>query len=256
MMGKGRHQATDGRVPPAPWPRGRAVLAVALIGLITAGLGTAACGGPNQAERDAVAASRVRADQARAIARQAGLGADVGDFFARAAGASGERYTVVYDSGAGQQTKVISRPPDRQVDIQGAAGADSLDRIITKAGKSFSCHRGGGHWTCQAAGPAAASGAFTPDAMAQTISALVQLGGSYDFTVSHRSIVGQDATCLAADLHAGQRTNPSIGDHATLCIASASGVILEVDGTGIPLRAISYQKSIPSDAFVVPASVP
>src|SRR5262245_58649934 len=101
--------------------------AIALLGMALTG-----CAGTPQARHDARTAAQVRAAQARTIARQAGLGPDVQDFLARAAGASAERYTVIYNQGAGQTTTVISDPPDRRIDVQGATGADSLDRVIVK----------------------------------------------------------------------------------------------------------------------------
>jgi hypothetical protein len=249
---RGKRPARTAAGESAPSLRRAGLDRIAIGGLLSGALVISGCGGASQAERDAVAAAHVRADQARIIARQAGLSPDVGDFLARAADASGQRYTVVYSSGAGQQVTVVSKPPDRQVDIQGASGADSLDRILTKGGKSYECHRGGGKWTCQEGGSAASSGAFTPNSIAQTITALTQLSGTYDFAISHRVIAGLAATCLAADRRPGQRADPSFGDHAALCIAP-TGVILEVDGTGTPLRAVSYRPSVPSGAFVLPA---
>ena len=224
----------------------------ALVALVIAGFGLAGCGGPSRAQRDAVAAAQVRAQQARAIAEQAGLAPDVGDFLARAAGAGGQRYTAAYNSGAGQQTTVISRPPDRQVDVQGVSGSDSLDRFIVKGGKSYTCHRGGGKWTCQEGAGAGAPGGFTSDTVTQTVAALTQLSASYNFTISHRKIVRLDATCLAVDRRPGQRADSTFGDHGELCIAP-NGVILEEDAVGSPLRAISYRSTVPSGAFSLPA---
>jgi hypothetical protein len=221
-------------------------------GLVSVSLAIAGCGHPSQAERDARAAARVRVDQARLIARQAGLAPAVGDFLARAAGAGGQQYSVVYSSGAGQQTTVISRPPDRRVDVQGAGGADSLDRFVVTGGKSYACHRGLGRWSCAANGSAGPSGGFTSDAITQTVTALTQLSATYDFTVSQRAIAGQAATCLAVDRRPGQRADPTFGDHAVLCIAP-NGVILEEDGTGSPLKAVSYRSSVPAGAFSLPA---
>jgi hypothetical protein len=227
-------------------------MGVVVAGLVSVSLAITGCGGPSRAERDAQAAARVRADQAKLIARQAGLAADVGDFLARAAAASGQRYSVVYSSGAGQQTTVISRPPDRRVDVQGASGADSLDRFLVTGGKSYACHRSSGRWTCSASGSAGQSGGFTSDAITQTVTALTQLSTTYNFTVSRRTIAGQQASCLAVDRRPDQRADPTFGDHAVLCIAP-NGVILEEDGTGSPLKAVSYRSSVPGGAFSLPA---
>jgi hypothetical protein len=203
---------------------------------------------------DAAAAARVRADQARSVASQAGLGPAVQDFLARAAAASATTYTVVYDQGAGEQTTVMARPPDHRIDAQGVSGADSLDRVIVQATTTYSCHRGGGRWTCQRGDNAAPAGPFTPDAVTQTIAGLVQLASTYDFTVSKRPIAGTQASCLSADRKPSARADPTVGDHGAICIAPG-GAILALEGTGRPLRATSYKTSIPSHAFDLPAKV-
>jgi hypothetical protein len=178
----------------------------------------------------------------------------VQDFLARAAAASGTTYTVVYDQGAGEQATVMARPPDHRIDAQGVSGADSLDRVIVKATTSYTCHRGGGRWTCQKSDNAAPAGPFTPDAVTQTIAGLVQLSSTYDFTVSQRTIAGIQASCLSADRKRSAKADPTVGDHAAMCIAPG-GAILALEGSGRPLRATSYKTSVPSHAFDLPAKV-
>ena len=234
-MGKGVFTAT-------------ALAAVALTG----------CAGSNQALHDARAAAQVRAAQARTIARQAGLGPDVQDFLARAAGASAERYTVIYSQGAGQTTTVISDPPDRRIDVFGASGAESLDRVIVKGTTNYICHRTGRKWSCTQGGPATPVGPFTPDAITQTIGSLVQLSDTYTFTVTQRRLIGLTGTCLSADRKPDQPASAlassiAISDHGAICIAP-NGVILRVEGVGSPLIATSYRTSVPSRAFDLPAT--
>ncbi len=211
----------------------------------------AGCGG-SQGQRDARAAAKVRAEQARVVAQQAGLGPDVQAFLARAAGASSLRYTVVYNQGAGQTTTVLADPPNRRIDVQGATGSDSLDRVLVKGTKSYVCHRGAGKWACQVGGTSGTTGPFTPDAIAQTIGSLVQLSDTYDFSVSGRRLLGLDASCLTADRKPARPSTPQLGDHASLCIAP-NGVILRLEGSGAPLAAVSYRPSVSGGAFDLPA---
>lgn len=229
---------------------------VGLLALAVAGcvMTVAGCGGPSKAERDAAASARVRAAQARTVAAQAGLGPDVQSFLARAAGASDVTATVVYDQGEGQTTTVMSRAPDRRIDIDGAAGPGTKDRLVIRGTETFVCHLNGARWACLSGVRSAPTGPFTPDAVSATIASLAQLSQTYDFTVSHRPIVGLDASCLAADRKptASSATDDKIGSHAVICIAP-SGVLLLVEDSGHPLTATSYRPSVPSGAFTLPA---
>jgi hypothetical protein len=237
--------------------------ALAAVALATAATG---CSGTSTGARTAQAAARVRADQARVIAQQAGLSPAVQAFLARAAGATDVTYTVVYDQGGGQSTTVISRPPDRRIDVVGASGPGSTDRVVILGTNTFVCHLLGRHWTCLSGVTSAPGGPFTADAIGQTISALVQLSQTYDFSVSPRQMLGRAASCLSADQHSsaaaaattttstttGPASAATVGDHALICIAP-SGVILRVEGSGAPLHATSYRESVPSGAFDLPA---
>jgi hypothetical protein len=88
----------------------------------------------------------------------------------------------------------------------------------------------------------------------QTIAGLVQLSSSYDFTVSQRPIAGILASCLSADRKRSAKADPTVSDHAAMCIAPG-GAILALEGSGRPLRATSYKSSVPSHAFDLPAKV-
>jgi hypothetical protein len=208
--------------------------------------------GHASAGRDARAAAQVRAAQALTIARQAGLGADVQTFLATAAAASDATYTVVYDQGGGQTTTVIARPPDRRIDVVGASGPGSTDRLIIKGSDTFVCHLETRRWACVSGVTSAPTGPFTPDAVTQTISQLTQLSHTYDFVVTTRPMLGLDARCLAATRRAGAAADPTVGEAAVICI-SPRGVILRVEDSGTPLQATSYRESAPSGAFALPA---
>jgi hypothetical protein len=146
--------------------------------------------------------------------------------------------------------------------------------VVILGTNTFVCHLVGTRWTCLSGVTSAPGGPFTADAIGQSISALVQLSQTYDFSVSSRPMLGRDASCLAADRLPSATTTSTtsttttttttttapapaaaaaaVGDHALICIA-ASGVILRVEGGGTPLQATSYRESVPSGVFDLPA---
>lgn len=161
-------------------------------------------------------------------------------------------YTVVYDQGAGQATTVMARPPDRRIDIRGATGAGTLDRVVVRDTATYVCHLTGARWGCSSGVTAAAPGPFTPDAVSQTIASLAQLSSGYDFSVSHRPMVGLDAACLSANRRLDHPADAAVGDRGVICIAP-TGVILRIEGTGSPVQATSYRDSVPAGSFDLPA---
>jgi hypothetical protein len=230
-------------------------LVIAAVGVaLAAGITAAAtgCGGSSGAHATALAAARTRAAQARAVAAQAGLGPDVQDFLAAAAGASSVTYTVVYDQGGGQSTTVIARAPDRRIDVVGGAGPGSTDRIVVRDSDTVVCHLDARRWTCVSGVTSAPGGPFTPEAISSTIGSLAQLSQTYDFSVSGRRMLGLAARCLTATRRSGQPADATVGDHAVICIAP-SGVILRVDDGSHPVQATSYRESVPAGAFDLPA---
>ncbi|MDQ1401666.1 MAG: hypothetical protein QOK20_3598 [Acidimicrobiaceae bacterium] len=230
------------------WTLSRLASSIAVAVVLMAG----GCGGVSKQQHDAVAAARIRAAQARAIAQQARLGPAVQEFLAKAAAASSVTYTVVYDQGNGQTTSVFARAPDRRIDVVGASGAGSTDRVIIRGSDTVVCHLNADRWACVSGVESAPGGPFTPDAITQTIGSLVQLSQTYDFTVSQRRMLGLDASCLAAARRAAAAADPTVGDHALICVAP-SGVILRVEDSGNPVQATSYRESVPSGAFQLPA---
>jgi hypothetical protein len=221
----------------------------------------ASCGATSNAQQEAAAAARIRAAQARAVAQQARLGPDAQEFLAKAASASSATYTVVYDQGNGESTTVFARTPDRRIDVVGASGPGSTDRVIIHNSDTVVCHLNADRWSCLSGVESAPGGPFTPDAITQTIASLVQLSQTYDFTVNHRPLLRLDASCLAATRRtstataataATAATDATVGEHALICIAP-SGVILRVEDSGNPVQATSYRESVPSGAFRLPA---
>jgi hypothetical protein len=230
----------------------RSARTVALV--LAVALAVAGCGSPSHAEADAAAAAAIRSAQARAIAAQAGLADTVQAFLAKAAGASDVTYTVVYDQGGGQTTTVIAEAPNRRIDVIGAAGPGSTDRVIIRGTDTFVCHLDATRWTCVSGVSSAPGGPFTPDAITSTISSLAQLSQTYDFTVTTRPILGFQASCLTATRRSNQPATAGVGDRAVICIAP-SGVILRVEDSGgaSALQATSYRPSVPARAFDLPA---
>lgn len=229
---------------------GVAAVAAALAAAVTAVV-TVGCGS-STGRAAALAAAQVRAAQARTIARQAGLGPEVQAFLAKAAMASGVTYTVVYEQGTAQSTTVIARPPDRRIDVVGASGPGSTDRVVIRGTDTVVCHLAATRWTCLSGVVSDPAGPFTPDAITATIASLAQLSQSYDFAVTERPMVGLNASCLSATRRAAQPPDPTVGDHGLICLAP-SGVILRVEGSGTPLQATSYRESVLSNAFALPA---
>jgi hypothetical protein len=213
-----------------------------------------ACQHPATAARQAAQAATVRSQQARDLARQAGLAPDVQSFMARAAGVGAATFTVVYDLGRGQRSIVMQRPPDRRVEIEGMGGPTALDRYLFTAQGTYSCHRDQGPWSCQRGGDAPTIGAFSPDTIGQTVAALSQSTAAYDFSVQSRRIAGVAGSCLVTTLKPDHPADPSLGVRGALCIAP-SGAILAVDGTTTSVTALHYSSSVAGGAFALPAKV-
>src|SRR5205823_12743012 len=115
-------------------------------------------------------AATVRADQARALAREAGLDGPVQDLLARAASAVGARFAVHYELGDGGQAALVQDPPRRRIDI--VSGPVTRTRIESGAG-AFSCLLADAQWRCQKApGPAPTIGAFSPSDVERTVDGL------------------------------------------------------------------------------------
>ena len=218
---------------------------------VVVGAAMAACGsaGSSGLEKRAAEAARQRSDQARAAARQAGLSTDVQDFVADAAGASGQRFTVVYDL-SGRKATFTQRPPFRRLEVEDTPVQGDAQAAIVNAGGSFSCRRTSSTWTCQADGtPNPPVGALSTDDMVAGVQSLTASGQQFDLRVDRTRVAGVAARCLLATARAGAAP-PSSAQR--LCIA-ADGAPLLVETAGQSVKATSFTTSAPGSAFDLPA---
>jgi hypothetical protein len=247
----------------------RATAAVVLaVGAVVATI-TACGGGGDALAGRARQAARVRADQARAAAAQAGLPGPVQQFVATAAGSSGQRYTVSYDLGGtpSQTATLVQRPPFRRFELAdtapGAAGtsapssgpSSATQVMIVNSAGSFACRRTDGQWSCvHDAAAAQATGPLSLDDLASTVNSLSASKDTYDFRVERRRLVGVAATCLVTTRKAGLPPEPAAASTATLCISPQGAPLLVSGGSAPPLQATSYSTTVASSAFTLPAA--
>ena len=210
----------------------------------------AACGGggPSGLEKRAGDAARQRSDQARAAARQAGLSTEVQDFVADAAGASGQRFTGVYDL-SGRKATYTQRPPFRRLEVEDTPTQGDAQAAIVNGGGSFSCRRTSGAWSCQADGtPTPPVGALSADDMVGAVQSLTASGQQFDLRVDHTRIANTAARCLVASPRAG-----TAGAAAQrLCIAP-DGAPLLVESAGQSVKATRFTTTAAGSAFELPA---
>jgi hypothetical protein len=193
------------------------VLATAL------GVAAAACSSSGATDATANQVARTRAEQARQVATQAGLPADVADFLALAASAGAATFTADYELGAAGRSHVAQRPPNRAVQVTTADGA--MSRFVASAAGSFSCRRS-----------------------AETaIRALAASSGGFDFHVESRRLVGVDARCLTV-------TAKTAGQAAQVLCLSPAGVTLLAQGTAQPVTAVTYRGGASASEFRLPAA--
>ena len=220
--------------------------AAALVALAAA---IGGCGGPSDAEQ--AAARRER--QLREVARRAGVPDDATDVLARAAGAAGRRYLVVYDTGEGTTTTVTQDPPQRRVDVvRQDAGGESTATLLVRDDGSFSCARQQARWTCdRTSNDVDDVLPFGPRQLDGALDNLRRSKGDYTFRVGRRDVAGVTTDCLVLEPRAG---SGAAGGKGTLCV-SAEGVPLLVETPQTSLRALRYTRAVPSSAFRLPAAV-
>jgi hypothetical protein len=185
-----------------------------------------------------------RGDEARALARRAGLSAAVGDVLARYAASVGRTYTATY--AVGPTTVVLAqRPPDRRVEVTNANGSRAV-RIDTAKG-STTCVWSGTRWACEPAGGGAptAVGPLDPAAVQRTVQTLASSRATYAFAVDERVVAKTRARCLEVSPRPGA---PADAHPATLCV-SPEGALLLLEGTATPLRATSYSTHVDDKSF-------
>jgi hypothetical protein len=206
-------------------------------------------------EGTAADAARTRADQARDVAREAGLSPAVQAILADAAGAVDETYTVVYRiGGAGVgRSVVVQDPPHRRIELEVATGDLTVTRLfIANDDGTFACTRATDRWQCQRNADAPAGlGPLALGDVQEATQDLLDAKEDYTFTVERQQIAGVEARCLVTALKPGRQPDQR-GERAVLCI-SPEGVPLRVEASTGALTATSYRRSAAAEAFRLPA---
>lgn len=227
--------------------RAAGLVAAALAMVVAALTGGAAC---NQGRASRAAA--VRGEQARTLAREAGLAGPVQDLLARAASAVGARFAVHYELGDGGQAVLVQDPPRRRIDI--VSGPVTRSRIENGAG-AFSCLLADAKWTCQkASGPAPTIGAFSPGDVERTVDGLAAARTAYTFRVTSRPLVGVTARCLVTERRPGLPPDPTRAPVGELCVSDRGAPLLVRTGQST-LQATSYSTRPDDRQFTLPAPV-
>jgi hypothetical protein len=220
-------------------------LLAGLLVVATAG----ACGGDGGDDL-----ARTRADQARQVAKDAGLPVAVQDVLAQAATSATRTFTVRYTLGDQGTSTVTQDPPHRRVEIVVGTGPTAITRAtIANDDGTFGCTRSAGIWSCQKTSDTPDE--FGPLALGdiqQTTEDLAQARRSYRFHVESRTVAATRATCLVTELEPGQPADPTRGERGVLCV-SPDGVPLLIDAGPTQITATAYKASASDAAFRLPA---
>ena len=216
--------------------------------------GPAACSHDGHGDTEETA--RTRAEQARQVARDAGLSPAAQAILADAAGAVDETYTVVYrlgGEGVGRSV-VVQDPPRRRVELEVTSGDITVTRLfIVNADGAFGCTRTTDRWQCQRNADAPPElGPLALGDVQQATQDLVAATDDYAFTTERRQIAGVAARCLVTTLEPGRPADPQRGERAVLCVSS-EGVPLRVETSTGAITATSYRRSAADEAFRLPA---
>jgi len=225
---------TIGRYPPAVLRM--TILMLALVAV--------ACG---QHESAAQKTAHTRENQAREVARKAGLSPSVQNFMALYATAADHSFTVTYGpSNAGSNVVLTQDPPLRRVDVVAPPVTRSV--FVTKQG-TFECAMQNQVWTCQQAQQQEGTpGLLAPADIQRTVAELKAAKTNYTFSVTNRKIAGTGTSCLVTKPKAGVA-----GAGSTLCLSSRGAVLL-VEGNGNPLQAGKYSTSVDDKKLQLPAT--
>lgn len=188
-----------------------------------------------------------RQDQARQVARSAGLSPSVQDFLALYATAADSAFTVTYGpSQAGSSIVLTQDPPLRRVDVVNQGLTRSV--FVTKQG-TYDCAQQDKQWACQQSPQQEGTpGLLAPADIARTVSELKAAKTNYTFSVTTRDIAGTGVRCLVT------KPRPGVsGGSSTLCLSSLGAVLL-VDGTGNPLQAVKYSTSVDDKKLRLPTT--
>jgi hypothetical protein len=231
---------TDLSYPPGVFrPTAALIVALALAG--------GACdGGQSATER----AAKTRSDQARQVARRAGLPAAVQDFLARYAASAAKSFTVNYAPDPDGTTIVLTQaPPDRRLDLVRGGVTESF--FATQQG-SFDCVLRGRAWTCTSTSTEAGQLApLAPADVDRTVAALQASKASFTFRVVDRRVAGTRTSCLETVPKTGAGGAASTGP-TSLCI-SPEGAPLLVQGQATQLRATRYTTEVDQRRLRLPA---
>jgi hypothetical protein len=222
---------------PSPVPRPVAIILLVLC---------AACGSHPDASHRAAAG---RENQARDLARRAGLSVDVQDFLVRYASAAANRFEVTYaPSATGTTVVLVQDPPRRRVDLVTPPVTRSV--FVTKDG-TFDCALDNQKWTCQkSAQQESPPGLLAPADVQRTVTQLQSSKADYTFKVTDRKVAATSARCL---LITPRRSAPPGSTPSTLCLSS-QGAVLLVEGAGTPLRAARYSTSVDTRRLQLPTT--
>ncbi|MBV8387784.1 MAG: hypothetical protein JO155_13405 [Acidimicrobiia bacterium] len=188
-----------------------------------------------------------RENQARQVARDAGLSPAVQDFLALYAKASDSAFTVTYGpSQAGSNILLTQDPPLRRVDVVSQGLTRSV--FVTRQG-TYDCAQQDKQWACQQAQQQEGTpGLLAPADIARTVNELKAAQTNYTFAVTSRDIAGTGVRCLVT------KPRPGVtGGSSTLCLSSLGAVLL-VDGTGNPLQAVKYSTSVDDKKLRLPTT--
>ena len=220
----------------------RVTVATAVCAVLAGGCG----GGTSLAE--------TRADQARQVAKDAGLPEAVQDVLASAATSATRSFTVTYKLAVEGSTTIVQDPPRRRVELVLGTGPEASTRAtITNDEGTFACTRSAGTWTCRKTPDATDSfGPLAVGDIQRTTADLAAARKSYSFRVETRTIAKTRARCLVTELRPGQPADPTRGPKGVLCVAS-DGVPLLIQGGQTTVTAVRYRPSADPSAFRLPA---
>jgi len=216
----------------------RAFAVVLALALVAVGCG--------RHETPAEKTTHARENQARDVARKAGLSVPVQDFLALYAIAASNTFSVTYGpSQAGTSIVLLQAPPQRRVDVVAPPVTRSV--FVTKQG-TYECSLQDQKWTCQQSQQQEGTpGLLAPADIDRTVAELKSARTNYTFTVTSKKVANTDTRCLVTTPRPGVA-----GGGSTLCLSSRGAVLL-VEGAGNPLRAVRYSTSVDSRRLALPA---
>ena len=208
------------------------------------GLAAVACG---RHESPAEKTTHARENQARDVARKAGLSVPVQDFLALYATAASNRFSVTYGpSTAGTSVVLLQDPPQRRVDV--VSGPVTRSVFVTRQG-TYECALQDQKWSCQQSQQQEATpGLLAPADIDRTVAELTSAKTNYTFSVTKKTVANTDTRCLVT------APRPRVaGPGSTLCLSSKGAVML-VEGAGNPLRAVRYSTTVDARRLQLPAT--